>query len=232
MRYARQIEHLDTDIAAELGIERVTRASLPIAVNADSLATWLLPALARATRELAITLDLHREDEAFTTELLEAGSVVAAVTTRRSAVPGCSVTPLGAMTYRAVATPDFAARWLPAGPDRDSLAEAPVVDFDRRDDLQTRWLRAVGADPAAPPRYRIPSSTEFAGAIAAGMGWGLLPSAQRDPYADRLVEIGGPEVAVPLYWQQWRARSALLEAVADVVSAAARGVLRPIVAGG
>lgn len=228
VRYARQIEHLDADVAADLGIDHATRVDLPIAVSADALATWLLPALARATSELDLTVDLRREDEAFTTELLVEGAVVAAVTTRSSPVPGCSVTALGAMTYRAVATPGFVERWLPRGIDGAALAVAPVVDFDRRDDLQSRWLLAVGADPAAPPRHRIPSSGEFAGAIAAGMGWGLLPAAQRMPWGERLVQIGGPELAVALYWQQWRARSTWLDALAAAVIAAAREALDPI----
>ena len=232
LRYARQASHLDAELAAELGLDGTGRAVIPIAVSADALATWLLPPLARATAELGVTVDLRREDEAYTVELLVGGAAVAAVTTRSEPVPGCSVTPLGQMTYRAVASPELAARWLPDGleapPALDALARMPVVDFDARDDLQTRWLLAVGANPDAPPRHRVPSSSEFAQAIVLGMGWGMLPDAQREPHGGALVDLGGPALSVPLHWQQWRTRSTRLDAIAALVVGAARDALEPL----
>ncbi|WP_062383959.1 ArgP/LysG family DNA-binding transcriptional regulator [Demequina iriomotensis] len=225
VRYGRQAALLEADASLALGLAGERSAPLPIAVNADSLATWLLAPIAALGASLGTTVQLHREDESFTAELLARGSVVAAVTTRAAAVPGCTVTPLGRMTYRAVASPAFAARWFPDGARADALAHAPVIDFDRRDDLQSRWL-AVHAPSAAPPRFQVPSSTEFAQAIALGLGWGLLPSAQRTGLD--LVELGEPTLAVALYWQQWRVHSSDLDAVAEAIAAAARGALEPL----
>jgi LysR family transcriptional regulator, chromosome initiation inhibitor len=51
VRFARQLARLERDARAELGMSGAgepTRVS--IAVNADSLATWFLPALTRARR--------------------------------------------------------------------------------------------------------------------------------------------------------------------------------------
>src|SRR5581483_2490879 len=47
LRAARQIEAITAEVARELGAgaDRSTQA-LPLAANADSLATWLVPALA------------------------------------------------------------------------------------------------------------------------------------------------------------------------------------------
>src|SRR5690349_6445098 len=45
LRYARQWHALRADMARELGASLSVGERLPIAVNADSLATWLLPAL-------------------------------------------------------------------------------------------------------------------------------------------------------------------------------------------
>lgn len=227
IRYARQVEQLDADAASTLGLSDGDSARLPIAVNADSLATWLLAPLARVSRSRGILLDLHREDESHTAALLAAGTVVAAVTTRATPVPGCTVTTLGRMTYRAVASPAFAERWLPpdVGPEglATALARAPIVDFDARDTLQTRWLESRGVDPAAPPRHRVPSSAEFASAIALGLGWGMLPAAQRRGLD--LVALGEPELAVTLHWQQWRLHSDHLDALASEVAAAAFAAL-------
>jgi LysR family transcriptional regulator (chromosome initiation inhibitor) len=224
VRLARQLALLEHDTAAQLGLESAGSFAIPIAVNADSMATWLLPALARVCGERSITVDLHRDDQEHTAALLASGAVMAAVTSQSAPVPGCTVSALGRMTYRPVATPAFAARWFPSGIDAASLALAPVVDFDRKDELQSRYLRAA-AGAVEPPRHFVPASADFAQAVLLGLGWGMLPDVQADPArADgRLVTLDdGPGVPVDLYWQQWNLRSELLDAVAAAVLAAAR----------
>ena len=49
-------------------------------MNADSLATWFLGALAGVAADLDLTFDLHREDQEHTISLLRSGAVMAAVT--------------------------------------------------------------------------------------------------------------------------------------------------------
>lgn len=224
VRLARQLALLEHDTAAQLGLESAASFAIPIAVNADSMATWLLPALARVCGERGITVDLHRDDQEHTAALLASGAVMAAVTSQSAPVPGCTVTPLGRMTYRPVATPAFAARWFPRGIDAASLALAPVVDFDRKDELQSRYLRSA-AGAVEPPRHFVPASADFAQAVLLGLGWGMLPDVQADPAraAGSLVALDdGPGIPVDLYWQQWNLRSELLDAVAAAVLADAR----------
>jgi LysR family transcriptional regulator (chromosome initiation inhibitor) len=218
VRLARQQATLEGDAAAELDADTVARP-VPVAVNADSLATWLLPALAGT----GIQVELHRDDQEHTTGMLADGTVMAAVTSRAEPVPGCSVTPLGVMRYRAVATPAFVARWFPNGVDADALAVAPVVDFDRKDELQSRWLRSRTRRRIAPPRHLVPASADFARAVHLGMGWAMLPDAQ---LTDALVELGGAPIDVPLYWQQWNLRTPQLDALRDAVVTAAATELR------
>ncbi len=227
VRLARQLALLEHDAAGQLGLESATSFTVPIAVNADSMATWLLPALAAVCAEHAITVDLHRDDQEHTADLLASGVVMAAVTSRAAPVPGCTSTPLGSMTYRPVATPAFAARWFPAGVDAGSLAVAPFVEFDRKDDLQRRYVRSVAGE-ASPPRHYVPASADFAQAVMLGLGWGMLPDAQSDAArADgRIVDLDRrAAVTVDLHWQQWNLRSDLLDAVAASVLAAARAHL-------
>ena len=45
LRFARQLQALRVDVARELGERVAPQSRLAIAVNADSLATWVLPAL-------------------------------------------------------------------------------------------------------------------------------------------------------------------------------------------
>ncbi|NTV38871.1 MAG: LysR family transcriptional regulator ArgP [Demequinaceae bacterium] len=224
IRYARQVQHLEDDTAVALGLDGALRTMLPIAVNADSLATWFMAPIARLAARRGLTFDLHREDEDFTANLLESGTVLAAVTTRQTPIAGCASTPLGRMTYRAVAAREFADAHFAAGVTAETLGLAPMVDFNDRDDLQSAWLRAMGADEALPPRHRVPSSTEFAQAIALGLGWGLLPAAQRAPHP-HLVDLGGRDVHVTLHLQRWRIRSDTLDEVAGEIIAAAREAL-------
>jgi LysR family transcriptional regulator (chromosome initiation inhibitor) len=223
LRLARQVELLVADCAQELGADAAAPA-LSVAVNADSLATWVLPALAPLGDALA--LQLRREDESNTTSLLREGAVVAAVTTDPVAVAGCSVTALGAMRYRPMAAPAFAARWFPGGATPDALAEAPMVVFDRDDPHQHAYL-ARTAPAAAPPMHMVPSSADFVAAIGLGMGWGMVPDLQAQaPGAPALTGIDpGGTADVALYWQQWRLRSASLDRLAEAIVAGARARL-------
>ena len=231
VRMARQIALLEHDTMAELGDDTGdgNRTTVPLAVNADSLATWFLEPLARLSDRHPIVFELHRDDQDFTAGLLESGTVMGAVTSRATPVAGCRVIALGAMRYEAVATPDFARRWMPEGPSLATLGLAPLVDFDRRDDLQTRWLREAGLDETLPARHYVPASNDFATAVRLGLGWALLPRLQSHEAlaAGELVHLGGPPIDVPLYWQQWNLRSPLLDAIADEVVGEGRRVLDP-----
>jgi LysR family transcriptional regulator (chromosome initiation inhibitor) len=195
-------------------------ATLPIAVNADSMATWVLPALTPLAGD--VCFDLHREDQEHTSALLRAGTVMAAVTADAEPVPGCTSTRLGGMSYRPMATPGFARRWFPAGPTPEALARAPVVVFDRKDDLQHRYLHAQTGPDVAPPVHYVPASADYVTAAALGLGWGMVPDQQARGVAADLIELDpGGAVDVVLYWQQWRLRSATLDRVREAVLAAA-----------
>ncbi|WP_037909049.1 LysR family transcriptional regulator ArgP [Actinacidiphila yeochonensis] len=230
-RFGRQVARLERDAAAELGMAGAAGPTiLPIAVNADSLATWFLPALAEAAagRE-GLAFDLHREDEDHTAALLREGRVMAAVTSSPRAVQGCSVRPLGRMRYRAMATPAFAARWLGGGPLPEALPGAPAVVFDRKDGLQDTFLRSVAPDrEPTSARHAMPSTEAYLEAVAYGLGWGMIPQLQAGthPAAAGLVELAPRHpVDVPLYWQQWRLDSPALGDVATAVERAAAAAL-------
>ena len=95
-------------------------------VNADSMASWFLPALVTLPGDLALAFDLREDDQDHTADLLRDGSVMAAVTAQHTAVQGCRVRALGAMRYRALASPDFVRRHLPDG-SADSSGAAPAA---------------------------------------------------------------------------------------------------------
>ncbi|WP_127818221.1 LysR family transcriptional regulator ArgP [Microbacterium sp. CPCC 204701] len=231
IRLARQAALLEHDTLVELGDDPAdgARISVPLAVNADSLATWFLEPLARLSQRHPVVFDLHRDDQDFTAGLLESGAVMGAVTSRGAPVAGCRVSTLGAMRYEAVATPGYVERWLADDPAR-GLVDAPLVDFDRRDDLQNVWLESQGIEPVRPPRHYVPASNDFATAVRLGLGWAMLPRFQSHEAIERgeLVLLGGEPVDVMLHWQQWNLRSPLLDAIADEVVTEGRRVLAPV----
>lgn len=224
VRLARQIALLEHDALAGLGLDDVNapRTRIPLAVNADSMATWFLGPLARLSAALELDFDLHRDDQNFTARLLESGTVMAAVTSEAEPVAGCSVSPLGVLEYHAMAAPAFAQRWFGDGVTAEALAVAPFVDFDRRDRLQHEWLSAMGVAQQGVPRHYVPASHDYAVAVRLGLGWGMVPLLQRD---QELVRLGGPPLRVSLYWQQWNLRSRLLDMIAAEVAVEARRVL-------
>jgi LysR family transcriptional regulator (chromosome initiation inhibitor) len=227
VRFARQLARLERDAWSELGLSGAGEPTrVPVAVNADSLATWFLPALTRVT---GLCFELHREDEDHTAALLREGLVTAAVTSSPDPVPGCTVRPLGRMRYLPVAAPEFVRVHLAGRPLPDALPGAPVVVFDRKDDFQDGFVRRLGGDSAGPLRHHVPTSEGFLDAVAAGLGWGMVPEVQADPLLDagRLVLLAPEEwMDVTLYWQQWKLHSPALAALADAVTATAAEALR------
>jgi len=226
LRLARQIDLLQADVAHELTeTPDEGPVELAVAVNADSLDTWLLPALAAAGEGLVF--DLRREDEVQTAALLRNGSVVAAVTSAVRPVPGCSVTRLGVMRYRPAATPGFVARWFADGVTPAALSRAPVVHFDRDDDLQRGWLRTRLDGRPLPPAHHLPSTPGFEAAVRSGLGWGMLSEYQLASEATPAVVLldDEPIVEVALYWQRWKVATPSLDRLTDVVVAAARTAL-------
>ncbi|MFF4370812.1 LysR family transcriptional regulator ArgP [Streptomyces sp. NPDC001594] len=234
VRFARQLARLERDARTELGMGTADGQGpvrLPIAVNADSLATWFLPVLSRVPQDPPVCFELYREDESHTTALLREGQVMAAVTSSPDPVAGCTATALGLARYLPVAAPGFAARHLTGDPAAD-LRTAPTIVFDRRDDLQDAFVRSLTRDGtgASPVRHRVPTSEGFRDAVATGLGWGLVPEPQAEPLlrAGALVRLTpGRTLDVPLYWQQWKLDSPALAAVARLVAETARAALLP-----
>lgn len=232
-RHAQQMQVLESQALAPFGLAADATASLPlsIAVNADSLATWFVPALAALRQRHDVGLDLHVEDQDHSSELLRQGRVLAAVSAEPVPVQGCRVSPLGRMRYLAVASPEFIRRHFPAGVSDETLAQAPCCAFNRKDQLQARFLRLLSRRRLNPPQHRIPSTHGFVHAALYGLGWGMNPEVLVAPLLERgdLVELApGRSLDVPLYWQRWSLEAEVLRGLTEAVAAAARTGLRPL----
>lgn len=226
-----RVRLLEHDLAPALGSIAAgagERLTLPLAVNADSLATWFPAAAAAFGRVAQVSLDLALDDEAHTATRLRAGEVLAAVTAEREPVQGCRTLSLGALRYAACASPDFVARYFPAGVTAAALKEAPCLRFDRRDFLQARWARAALGTEQLGPVHWVPSTHGFLDMTRVGLGWGMHPTVMVEDHlaAGRLVElVPAQRVDVPLYWTVIRLQTRGLRQLTEAVCAAAGAVL-------
>ncbi|WP_132993417.1 LysR family transcriptional regulator ArgP [Gordonia zhaorongruii] len=221
-----------TGIAHEPDVDPrlLPRVVLKIACNADSLATWFLPVVASFHEAHPVSLDLHRDDESVTTDLLRAGDVVGAVTSEPVVVRGCETVELGSLRYFPVASPDFIARWLPDGVRARDMRYAPMVMFDPNDHLQIKALKQLVVEPVSPPVNYIPAAAEYRRAIQAGIGWGAVPEVEIDDEhtGRQLIPLSQKPIDVPLYWQYWKLRSPLVTALTElIVDHARRELVRP-----
>lgn len=226
LRLARQLEALTRDTERSLGAGDL-RPVVRLAVNADSLSTWVLPALASLADRLS--LELIREGEDHTADLLRDGTAMAAITTEQAPVQGCTVERLGAMRYQPMATTAFAARWFADGLTPEALSRAPLVVFDARDRMQHRVLERHGVS-TDPPLHLVPASTQYVEAVRLGFGWGMVPDLQRTGWTneDGVVLSTADAEDVALFWQQWALRTPSLEQVAGAIRAASAQTLRAI----
>ena len=204
------------------------RVALPIAVNADSLASWFAPALAKFAAEAPVLMEVAVDDQEHTSEWLRSGKVMAAVTATARPTVGCNSRPLGAMRYLAAASPAFMARYFGDGVGAGSLAKAPSLVFNTKDELQTRWVHRLCHRHVELPRHTLPSPQAFVTATVAGMGWGLHPQSLIEAHlADgTLVEmVPSTPLDVPLHWQVARSASAVLDGLTRQILAAAQSAL-------
>lgn len=180
------------------------RVTINVAANADSLETWFLNALADFSTVSDHLLDIAVDDQEHTAEWLKRGRVLAAVTSLDRPVQGCRCIPLGALHYCATASPAFMERYFREGVTPETLAHAPALAFNRKDNLQAQWIRQVLGRDVILHNHWLPSTHGFVTASLLGLGWGMNPiQLVRDHLAaGRLVEmLPDSPLLVPLFWQ-------------------------------
>ncbi|RUT26291.1 ArgP/LysG family DNA-binding transcriptional regulator [Asaia sp. W19] len=212
-----KVKLLEAEIGKQTGaalFQSGERTTLRLAVNIDSLATWLPDILTGYAERAEICITLIVEDVAQTADLLRTGDVMAAVTTCSDLLPGCRTLYLGAMHYAACARPDFVARYFPEGMTDEAIDTAPCICLNAQDSLQRQWLDRAKRTHLSPLTHYVPSSRGVLDFTLSGLGWGLQPTTLAAPHlaAGRLVELDpGNRFEVPLYLVLPRLKSVVLE---------------------
>lgn len=231
IRHHDEVALLESTLAADLPALSPGPATLRLAINADSLATWVIPALAATPGFL---FDLVIDDQDVSQDWLRRGEVVAAITAHPGPLQGCDTIPLGSLRYRATASPAYMNRWFPMGVTPQALTRAPALTFSDKDLLQDRWVnRQTGAKTGAKtgarfPSHRMASSQAFVEACLTGLGWGLNPEPLVKDHlaAGRLVEmVQGTPLDVALHWQFTRLAAPALAPLTQAITRAASALL-------
>ena len=202
-----------------------------VAINADSLATWALPALSPLVSQ-GLPLEIITDDQEFTQEWLREGQVMGCVTSLSHALRGCRMQALGAMRYVVVAEPGYAAEHLPKGLTRHNFHQVPFVAFNRKDLLQQGFVeQAFGLTRLSLKQRFVPSVEGQLQAVREGWGVSVVPELR----VRELIKAGelvnplpkfGLDVA--LYWHCWNLGSEVLDELSRALQAAAKDQLRPV----
>ena len=230
MQAARRMALLQAETMANLK-ERIATIPLSVAINADSLATWFPPVLARVASWDAVTLTLRIEDESHSLNLLRRGDVLGAVTRDPHPAPGCDAIELGTMRYVSVANPWLLDKYTTDG--QVDWEAMPALRFGPRDGLQDEGLKTHvqktrhepdNTQPIMRRISQIPSAEAFTEATRVGLGWSLLPLQHAQPLlmSGDLVRLDDTILDVPLYWHRWRLESPALEKLTTAVQTAAQ----------
>jgi LysR family transcriptional regulator (chromosome initiation inhibitor) len=232
LNHVQQVRLLERDLQRQ--VPALEEGGMPerlrIALNADSLATWWAAAVGGFCAEQQVLIELVVEDQEVGLKRMRAGEVAACVCAAERPVAGARSLALGAMRYRALASPAFIERHFPRGVTAAALARSPAIVFGPDDLLQHRYLAELGVEGGF-IHHLCPSSEGFVRLTEGGLGWGLVPEQQVGAQLARgaLQElIPDHPIDVPLYWHHWRHGGELLGLLTDQLARAAGRWLVPL----
>lgn len=203
------------------GSNTSTPLSLSIATNADSLATWLLPALKPVMDKNTLRFEMQVKDEEHTLDMLRLGTVVGAISIQPQPLPGCLSNRLGALDYIFVASPSFAQHYFPNGVTRSSLLKAPAVAFDHLDDMHQAFLQEnFNLAPGSVTCHIINSSEAFVQLAKQGSACCMIPRLQveKELNSGELIELTvGLYQRRMLYWHRFAPESSMMVAISQAL---------------
>ena len=238
LKHTMQMRLLHTDLEHDLrklspNATGATQSEdrVSIAVNADSIATWALPAFANLVKA-GLPLEIIVDDQDFTQEWLREGQVLGCVTTLKKALRGCKVVSLGAMNYVAVASQEAINKYCPDGFTQHSFRKMPFIAFNRKDDLQAEFIsRTFRLKQVHLNQCFVPSSEGQVRAVLDGWGASVVPELLVRPMLEegRLINLApASALQVSLYWHCWNLDSAVLNSLTAAVIAEAGRSLKTL----
>ncbi len=219
----KRVKLLESELIPELANQEQERAlSISIATNADSLATWLLPAISPVMKSRKVEMNIVVFGESRTLDKMKSGEVVGAISQEEKPIQGCDADYLGRIDYVCVASPDFVSRYFSDGVNFKTLASAPAVSFDQYDDLHKQFLHQYFNVPRDTIiNHTVASSEAFVKLALSGVAYCLIPRLQIESElaSGALVDVT-PNFFLThrLYWHHWQLESGLLQEVTKAVT--------------
>lgn len=233
-RYVQHMRLSERDMLEEINHEPKDRpVPVAIAVNADSLATWMPRALWPLMTQHRLALEIITDDQDHTLNRLARGEVVGCISTEPKGPSGFVAESLGAMEYRCYATRSFIEKYFPNGFTLQDALRAPTVLFNRKDSLHDDFLKDVfGMRVDNYTKHYLPAPEALLEGIANGVGYGLVPKVQvQGNYAANLIDLAPDHpVCVSLHWHHWISEPPLFQAITALVVAEAAKALIPALA--
>lgn len=212
----RKVHLLEQELVPELTNQDANSpVSIAIASNSDSLATWLLPAISHLLTEKNIELTIHVEIESRSLDRLRNGEVAGSISIESEPLNGCCSEYLGKMEYLCVANQAFYQRYFSHGVNRETLARAPGLSFNRYDTMHSDFLAKNFAMAARNVhQHYVASSEAFVKFALAGAGCCLIPKMQikKELANGELIEVTpGITHTNHIYWHHWQLETGLLK---------------------
>ncbi len=203
---------------------------VPIAVNADSLATWFIPAIKKLVESNSIYFDISVADQDFTHRAFQNGEVIGCVSSRGKPFQGCNVVKLGEMKCIAVASKSFISKYLPGIITQQKIKQAPTLVFNRDDTLIAIYLeKFYNLKMTNVQHHTIPSTDAFIAAAKHGVALSVLPEAQVTEQLKfgSIININKKQfISVPLYWHSWALETVVGQAINQAIITGAKKYLR------
>jgi len=231
LRHYYQVVQLEADLLPQILPDSPSSPlTLHIATNADSLATWLIPAIAPLIKQNLVEVNMLVEDEERTVERLKDGQSFGAISIQNTPIKGCQLTELGELNYILVASPDFIEQYFASGIDAQSLVKAPGVAFDHKDNMHIRFVQQhFNLAEGEYPLHTVRSSEAFVSMAKHGAAYCLIAELQieQELANGELVHIFPEQKIVEtLYWHHWILLKGIYKEVSDAITYHGQRVLR------
>lgn len=217
----QRVLQLEAELTNQLNTNGLQTQAMPIAVNADSLSSWFIPALTPLLQEKNIELNLYVEDESRTWERMRSGEALACVTSKAGGIAGSESCFLGYMEYLCVATPAFIQRFFKDGINKQTLTTAPAMTFDQHDDMHRQFLQEhFNLQLGEYPCHTVRSSEAFVDLTLANGGYSLNSRFLVEKYLNsgELINLlPQHQVRIPLYWHHWQLAGKLMTQLTENV---------------
>jgi LysR family transcriptional regulator (chromosome initiation inhibitor) len=217
-----QVVQLEADLLPDILTDTPQQPlTIHLATNADSLATWLIPALALTIKTNLIELNLLVADERHTLQKLKDGEAFGAISMQQLPTKGCQVTQLGNFNYILVASAEFRDTYFKNGINAATLARAPGVAFDQRDNMHVRFIsQQYGLNEGDYPLHAVRSSEAFVMIAKHGAAYCLVSELQikNELQSGELINLlPDYKLVETLYWHRWTLLKGVHKKISDVI---------------